>query len=57
MNMDATHSEGIPKRFNASILVGLFSIIVFGLAGAVCPVMADMLVDFGFESLFTLARL
>jgi hypothetical protein len=40
----------IPRRFNSSILVGLVSIIVFGLAGFICPVMADMLEDFGFDT-------
>ncbi len=44
------HRDIIPKRFTGAILVGLFGIIVFGLAGIACPAFAVMLEDFGFEA-------
>ncbi len=39
----------IPRRFKGSILIGLFGIVILGLAGIACPAFATMLEDFGFE--------
>lgn len=40
----------IARRFNGSILVGVFGIAVLCFAGIACPTFAVMLEDFGFEA-------